>query len=277
MPKANNKDAYYFPHDCNARNDPKILALRSVYGAEGYGIYWMLIEILREQPDYKLPVSKYIWNALAMQMQCNADTVQKVIEDCCTEFCDGGKPLLVNDGQFLYSTSLIRRMERVDNLSVRRREAAKKRWESTARANAMQMHSKCNASAEQVQSKENKIKENKIKEDKRKEDKRRSIQDSISDPFTSFSGDDTELLSALHDFEAMRKAIKKPMTERAKALLVKRLSKLTTDRTQMIQILDQSITHNWQDVYPLKEDYSGKQNGNGNVFLELLEERRQAR
>jgi hypothetical protein len=66
------------------------------------------------------------------------------------------------------------------------------------------------------------------------------------------------------------------MTERAKALLVKRLSKLTTDRTQMIQILDQSITHNWQDVYPLKEDYSGKQNGNGNVFLELLEERRQA-
>ena len=37
MPKTNEKDAYFFSHDCNARNDPKILALRSVYGARGTG------------------------------------------------------------------------------------------------------------------------------------------------------------------------------------------------------------------------------------------------
>ena len=64
MPKTNEKDAYYFPHDCNARNDPKILALRSVFGAEGYGVYWMLIEIRREQPDYKLQVTKYLYHAM---------------------------------------------------------------------------------------------------------------------------------------------------------------------------------------------------------------------
>ena len=65
MPKTNDKDAYFFSHDCNARNDPKILALRSVYGAEGYGVYFMLVEILREQPEYKLSVTKYIWSTLA--------------------------------------------------------------------------------------------------------------------------------------------------------------------------------------------------------------------
>lgn len=65
MPKTNEKDAYFFSHDCNARNDPKILALRSVYGAEGYGVYFMLVEILREQPEYRLSVNKYIWNTLA--------------------------------------------------------------------------------------------------------------------------------------------------------------------------------------------------------------------
>ena len=32
MPKTNDKDAYFFAHDCNARNDPKILALRPVDG-----------------------------------------------------------------------------------------------------------------------------------------------------------------------------------------------------------------------------------------------------
>ena len=72
MPKTNEKDAYFFSHDCNARNDPKILALRSVYGAEGYGVYFMLVEILREQPEYRLSVNKYIWNTLAMQMQVEA-------------------------------------------------------------------------------------------------------------------------------------------------------------------------------------------------------------
>ncbi len=31
------KETYYFLHDYNARNDPKIPAMISKYGAEGYG------------------------------------------------------------------------------------------------------------------------------------------------------------------------------------------------------------------------------------------------
>ena len=90
MPKTNEKDAYFFSHDCNARNDPKILALRSVYGAEGYGVYFMLVEILREQPEYRLSVNKYIWNTLAMQMQVEASHLEQIITDCCTEFAENG-------------------------------------------------------------------------------------------------------------------------------------------------------------------------------------------
>ena len=94
MPKTNEKDAYFFSHDCNARNDPKILALRSVYGAEGYGVYFMLVEILREQPEYRLSVNKYIWNTLAMQMQVEASRLEQIITDCCTEFAEHGSTLL---------------------------------------------------------------------------------------------------------------------------------------------------------------------------------------
>ncbi|MFG6179738.1 Lin1244/Lin1753 domain-containing protein, partial [Halomonas sp. THAF12] len=67
------KNTYYFSHDGNARNDPKILSMRSVYGSEGYGWYWIIIEMLREQEDYKIKINKYTWNALAMQMQFDAD------------------------------------------------------------------------------------------------------------------------------------------------------------------------------------------------------------
>lgn len=45
------KETFWFKHDYNARNDEKILELRAEFGAEGYGIYWMLIESMAET-DY---------------------------------------------------------------------------------------------------------------------------------------------------------------------------------------------------------------------------------
>ena len=44
----------YFNHDSNARNDEKIVALRIRYGAEGYGVYFMLIEMLQAAPGCTL-------------------------------------------------------------------------------------------------------------------------------------------------------------------------------------------------------------------------------
>ena len=43
------KDAYYFTHDSNAKDDPKCALLIDQLGMEGYGIYWMLIEVV-ERP-----------------------------------------------------------------------------------------------------------------------------------------------------------------------------------------------------------------------------------
>ena len=45
------KDTFYFLHDYNARNDPKILELRSEFGLEGYGIYWCLVETMAEDEN----------------------------------------------------------------------------------------------------------------------------------------------------------------------------------------------------------------------------------
>lgn len=45
------KDAYYFPHDSNAREDPKLAALRQEFGFEGIGIWWTIIELMHAQKD----------------------------------------------------------------------------------------------------------------------------------------------------------------------------------------------------------------------------------
>lgn len=160
MAKANLKDAYYFSHDSNARNDEKILAMRSVYGAEGYGMYFMIIEILREQTGYVIEVNKYAYGSLAIQLQSSVKKVEKFINDCVNEFS-----LLTIKDDFLFSESLLRRMEIVDSVSEKRKNASITRWNKKNRdANGMQMDNKCKANDEQLESKEeeNRIEENRI-------------------------------------------------------------------------------------------------------------------
>lgn len=254
MPKTNEKDAYFFSHDCNARNDPKILALRSVYGAEGYGVYFMLVEILREQPDYKLAVNKYIWSTLAMQMQVEASKLEQIINDCCTEFSENGNTLLVNDGEYLYSASLLRRMGKVDDISNLRREAARKRWENKPCKTSVNPDG-CSddANAGQEQSKEKKSKEKQSKAEQRKE--KQNI-------FSDFACGDADLLSALQGFEEMRVKIKKPMTDQAKKRLLTELEKLAPgDRETQIAILHQSEDRCWAGVFALKDDRGGQIGG----------------
>ena len=48
----------YISHDINARTDIKMLRLRKKLGAEGYGIFWMLIEFLANQDDFKFLLSE---------------------------------------------------------------------------------------------------------------------------------------------------------------------------------------------------------------------------
>lgn len=51
-------DAYYFSHDSNAKDDPKCVLLIEQLGLEGYGIYWVLIEMLSSEVDHKLKVNE---------------------------------------------------------------------------------------------------------------------------------------------------------------------------------------------------------------------------
>ena len=118
------KDAYYFTHDANARHDPKIKSLINRYGIEGYGRFWVVIEMLREATRYKLEDKKYIWEALAEQMKCEVKEGKQFVKDCVSEF-----ELLEEDKGFFYSASLLERMLKLDDIKEKRRQAALKSWE----------------------------------------------------------------------------------------------------------------------------------------------------
>jgi hypothetical protein len=117
-------ETYWFKHDFNARRDQKILEMRSVYGAEGYGWWWMLIEMMRESSDYKLKLSgKYAIPTLAKELDTDPAQLQQFIDDCIHEF-----ELFQSDKKTFWSPSLMRRMTAYNDVIEKRREAANSRW-----------------------------------------------------------------------------------------------------------------------------------------------------
>jgi len=123
------KDTYYFSHDYNARHDPKTNALKADYGLEGYGRFWVIIEMLAEQDDYKLKKKGWGIKAIASECQCDTEQIKQFINDCINEF-----ELFEEDEEFFWSKSLNRRMKIKDEKLEQKRKAGKKgaqaRWGS---------------------------------------------------------------------------------------------------------------------------------------------------
>jgi hypothetical protein len=140
------KDAYYFPHDSNAKDDPKMILLIEELGMEGYGIFWMLIESLRDQPDYR--ASLLIVPALARRYNTTQEKVKTVIQRYDL--------FVVEDDTFFYSESLNRRMEALAEKRLKRQLAGQKG--GNAKAMLQQSYSK------PIAVKESKVKESKVKE-----------------------------------------------------------------------------------------------------------------
>lgn len=65
-----------------------------------------------------------------------------------------------------------------------------------------------------------------------------------------------DLQNALKAFLQMRSFIKKPMTEYAFKLMLKKLDEIGKTDDAKIAILNQSITNNWQGIFPLKDGYT---------------------
>lgn len=143
------KEAYYFSHDSNARSDEKILQLRAEFGWEGYGLYWAIIETLRESSDYSF--SSNAKAGLAISLNTTKEKLNDILELCFNESL-----LIEKDGRF-FSESLMTRMEQVDEKRRKRAEAG--RLGGIAKASLKQKSSNALANS----SKESKVKEKKGK------------------------------------------------------------------------------------------------------------------
>lgn len=145
---------FFISHDFSARNDEKILTLRSELGLEGYGIWWAFIEVLAEH-DGQIKESNL--KGISFSIQCDWDTFQRFF---C--LCLDLELLHLKEG-LIYSESLNKRLEYKREVSKKRSDAGKKGAEiklkkansSKSQANAKQMLSKSSANDKQNQANQN--------------------------------------------------------------------------------------------------------------------------
>jgi len=146
------KKAYYFSHDANARNDPKITKMISEYGMEGYGWYWVIIEILREQANYRLSIDDQSYaKVIAFQTHGDPKKIKKFIDDCVKDF-----KLFKKNKKYLWSVSLLKRMKIMEKKRENGRKAALKRHYGECQNDAKTIAKEC----QDVAIKEKKKKEN---------------------------------------------------------------------------------------------------------------------
>lgn len=145
---------YFFQHDYNPTNDPKIQAMIADYGDWGYGLFWRIIEALHRDENHRLPVKSYVFKAFAQHKSTSVEQVQAFVEDCINSY-----ELLLTDNGLFYSPRVDRNIQKRTLISEKRSLAGK------ASALAKQM----STSVEQNPTKEKKEKESKGNEIKEKE------------------------------------------------------------------------------------------------------------
>lgn len=144
------KDAYYFPHDANARNDEKCLFIISRYGLQGYGLYWCFIECMHEQADGRLTVK--LLEGLTQSFNVDKDLLLQFYNDAITI------GLFVTDGKKYWSQRVLRNKDEFEEKRWKKSQAGKagmqSRWGS---------HNGVITENNSVITKHNKGKESKVK------------------------------------------------------------------------------------------------------------------
>lgn len=146
---SNKKDAYYFSHDSNAKDDFKCMLLIEELGLEGYGIFWVLVETLREQENFKYPIK--LLSSLARKYNTTLAKMEVVVKNY--------NLFQIEDESFFFSSSLNKRMELMNKKRTLAKLAGIKSGEARRSKKNERMLNVRSTNVEQL----NKSKVNKIK------------------------------------------------------------------------------------------------------------------
>ena len=107
----------------------------------GYGLFWIIIEILRNTESYKLPLEKNTYRSIKIQSNTSIN-IEEYIRDCINEYkeTEDGNGLFNTDGKYFWSESLLKRMTKMEEVNAKRKKAGQRgaqgRWGKTEENNS---------------------------------------------------------------------------------------------------------------------------------------------
>ena len=148
------KRTQYFPHDYNARNDPKLQELLMECGLEAIGLYWCIVEMLYEQGG-KIPLKAC--KGIAFTLHADIEKMKRMIN----EF-----GLFQQDEECFWSDSINARLGKIEEITEQRRKAIQMRWGYKCNTNVSENDTNVSNSGTNVtQNDTNKIKEKENKKE----------------------------------------------------------------------------------------------------------------
>ncbi len=147
------KETFYFQHDYNSIQDPKMMSILMTCGLAGIGMYWIIIETLHQQENSKMLYLSYLD---CIDFYGREDSENEQVLNNIKEMLINSK-LLLRDGDYVYSERVLYNKKQREILSEKRSLAGKKSAE--VRANLTSVEQNINKGQ---QGKERKGKERKV-------------------------------------------------------------------------------------------------------------------
>ena len=230
--------------------DKAIKRLRHIAGGDTYTIIYLKMLLKSMEDDGKLfyeGIEDTICDEIALDINESADDVQVTIS-----YLEKKGLLIVTDSEVELTrlTEMVGSESAVTERVRKHREAQKLLQCNTSALQGNTIETKCNTEKEKEIEKDIDID---IDTDKKK--KKKSAKADLNGMIDSFT-ENEELKDALKAFLDMRKSIKKPIqTEYAFKLALNKLKHLSDIDSIRIEIVNQSVEHNWQTFYTLQNSY----------------------
>ena len=234
----------YFPLDCQL--DEKFELIEAEFGLTGFAVVVKLLQRIYSGQGYYCEWTNEVALLFSKKIGLGCNVVSEIVESSIRRGIFDKS--LYEDFGILTSRGIQNRY--LEAVSRRKKVEVKNEY---LLINCDQISKNVDISSENVCrnqnnadiSKQSKVKESRVNKRKGKE--------------SILSAKPEALQSAYLDFIEMRKKIKKPLTDRALQLIIGKVESLSSDIEIQIAIINQSVEHCWQSVYPLREaDKSAK-------------------
>lgn len=150
----------YFPHDYGTRHKKKMAALRSEKKMRGYGLFWVIVEMLHEDSTRWMELDEITYIAIAGQSDEPVKYIKDFVDACINRY-----KVFLQEGNKFTTERVLRNIDKRMEISASRSESGKRgamaKWQTDGN---------CHTSTKQLPGKRM-AKNGKVKESKRKESK----------------------------------------------------------------------------------------------------------